>query len=115
MKPKQIKRLYTEFGAEIALSSACASSFKRTSPWKHRCILRYLKETYSKFIAGYMQEQTETEEKTKTEVALSDPPAHIWTMWWQGTDDLPEVVRMCYASINRHRGDRPFTVLTRDN
>ena len=108
MKPGQIKRLYTEFGTEIALSSVCASSFKMTSPWKHRCILRYLKKTYGEFIADYKQRQIKTEEQTKT-------PAPIWTMWWQGTDDLPELVRMCYASVNRNRGNHPFKVLTRDN
>ena len=109
MKPGQIKRLYTEFGTEIALSSVCASSFKITSPWKHRCILRYLKETYSGFIAGYKQEQFEKD------TTVSDTPAPIWTMWWQGTDHLPELVSMCYASFNRHRGDHPLIVLTSDN
>ena len=136
MKPEQIKRLYTEFGAEIALSSVCASSCKLTSPWKHRCILRYLKETYSKFIASYKQEQIKTEEQTKTnatasntqgavsetnaavletEGMASEMPAPIWTMWWQGADDLPELVRMCHASVNRHRGKHPFKIITRDN
>ena len=144
MKPEQIKRLYTEFGAEIALSSVCASSFKRTSPWKHRCILRYLKETYSEIISGYEQEQTKKNDAasetnatvsemqgmvSKTKAAASEPPgtvsgtnstasdtpAPIWTMWWQGTDDLPEVVSMCYASVNRHRGNHPFKIITCDN
>ena len=116
MKPGQIKRLYTEFGTEIALSSICASSFKITSPWKHRCILRYLKETYSEFIAGYKQEQAKKDTPvSKTKYTVSDTPAPIWTMWWQGTDDLPELVSMCYASFHRHRGNHPLTVLTCDN
>ena len=60
MKPGQIKRLFTEFGSEIALSSVCASSFKVTSLWKHRCIQRYLKKTYSGLILRYQQEKAET-------------------------------------------------------
>ena len=116
MKPGQIKRLYTEFGTEIALSSVCASSCKLTSPWKHRCILRYLKEKYSGFIAGYKQEQTKTNATaSETKGAASETPASIWTMWWQGADDLPELVRMCHASINRHRGMHPFKIITCDN
>ena len=137
MKPGQIKRIYTEFGTEIALSSVCASSFKMTSPWKHRCILRYLKEKYSEFIDSYKQEQikmhatvseSEVANSETTASALqmsvtlsatnstpSETPAPIWTMWWQGTDDLPELVKMCHASVNRHRGKHPFKIITRDN
>ncbi len=109
MKLEQIKRLYAEFGTEIALSSICASSCKKTSLWKHRCIRHYLKEAYSGLIFRYKQEKLETNS------TVSGTPGTIWTLWWQGTDELPEVVEMCYASINRQRGQHPFKVLTRDN
>jgi len=109
MKLNQIKRLYTEFGRDIALSSACASSFKPASPWKHRCILRYLKEKHSGLLNAYSQEQA------KTNDTVPETPGTIWTMWWQGEENLPEIVRMCYASVNRHRGSHPFKVLTCDN
>ena len=109
MKLKQIKRLYTEFGTETALSSACASSFKMAVPWKHRCILRYLKEKYSGLISGYKQAPPELND------AVSEIPGTVWTMWWQGENDLPEIVRMCHASVNRHRGNHPFRIITRDN
>ncbi len=109
MKLKQIKRLYTEFGTDIALSSVCASSFKVTSPWKHRCILHYLKEKYSGFISNYDQVQS------KTNGVVSKKSDTIWTMWWQGENNLPEVVSMCHASVNRYRGNHPFRILTCDN
>ena len=109
MKPEQIKRLYTEFGAEIALSSACASSSKRAAPWKHRCILRYLKEKHSGLLARYKEEQT------TAKAAVSEMPGTIWTLWWQMEEDLPEIVKMCHASVNRHRGNHPFRILTREN
>lgn len=109
MKIEQIKQLYTEFGPETALSSVCASRFKKAAPWKHRCILRYLKEGYSGLISRYKQGQT------KTNDAASEIPGAVWTMWWQGEDNLPEVVRMCHASVNRHRGNHPFRIITRDN
>ena len=130
MKPEQIKRLYTEFGAEIALSSVCASSIGATSAWKHRCILRYLKETYRGFIADYKQKKTQANDSvsetnamtsdtrvavSEINTALSEPPGTIWTMWWQGTDNLPELVKTCYASINRQRGNHPFKIITCDN
>ena len=73
MKLKQIKRLYTEFGTETALSSACASSFKMAVPWKHRCILRYLKEKYSGLISGYKQAPPELND------AVSEIPGTVWS------------------------------------
>ena len=109
MQLEQIKQLYTEFGTEIALSSACASSFKMASPWKHRCIQRYLKEKYGWLISDYKQKQA------KTDGAVSEIPATIWSVWWQEADDLPEIVRICRASVNRHRGNHPLKILTRDN
>lgn len=109
MKPEQIKRLYTEFGAEIALSSACASSSKRAAPWKHRCILRYLKEKHSGLLARYKEEQT------TAKAAVSEMPGTIWTLWWQMEEELPDTIRMCHASVNRHRGKHPFIILTREN
>ena len=123
MKPEQIKRLYTEFGAEIAFSSVFASSFRASSAWKHRCILRYLKEKYSGFIAEYKQKQTKTNgtvletnaTASDTNSPAAETPAPIWTMWWQGADNLPELVKMCHASINRHRGNHPFKIITCDN
>ena len=109
MKLEQIKRLYTEFGAEIALSSACASSSKRAAPWKHRCVQRYLKEKYSGLLSRYKQEQA------TVNGTVSEMPATIWTLWWQESDDLPEIVRICRTSVNRHRGNHPFRILTREN
>ena len=109
MKISQALRLYREFGPEVALSAVCASSFKRAAPWKHRCILRYLKERYGEFISGYCRDWP------KGDCPVSPESAPVWTMWWQGEENLPEVVRMCHASVNRHRGIHPFRILTQEN
>ncbi|MCR4818206.1 MAG: capsular polysaccharide synthesis protein, partial [Fretibacterium sp.] len=109
MKLSQIKMLYREFGPEIAFSAAGASRFRSLAPWKHRCILRYLRETYAPLIARYQQERS-----VKT-CPDSQVPGTIWTLWWQGEEHLPEVVRMCHASVRRHCGEHPFKVLTQDN
>ena len=109
MKLKQISRLFREFGPGIALSSVCTSSFKAAAPWKHKCILHYLKEKYGDLISRYKQDKHETDN------SASPMPGTIWTMWWQGADNLPEVVSMCHASVNMHRGTHPFKILTHDN
>lgn len=39
----------------------------------------------------------------------------IWTMWWQGEDAAPPVVRLCLASMRRHANGAQVCVLDRDN
>ncbi|MCR5347975.1 MAG: capsular polysaccharide synthesis protein, partial [Fretibacterium sp.] len=109
MKLSQIKMLYREFGSEIAFSAVGASRFRSLAPWKHRCILRYLREAYAPLIARYQQEQP------VATCPNSQAPGTIWTLWWQGEDNLPEIVKLCHASIRRHCGAHPFKVLTQDN
>lgn len=39
----------------------------------------------------------------------------IWVCWWQGEEQMPEVVRLCYRSILRHAGHHPVVLLTEEN
>jgi len=39
----------------------------------------------------------------------------VWFCWLQGLDQAPEVVKMCYASLNRHLKDKEIIVLTNEN
>lgn len=109
MKLSQIKRLYKEFGPEIAFSAAGASRFRSLAPWKHRCILRYLREAYAPLIAQYQQGPKGADRSDSQALGT------IWTVWWQGEDNLPEVVRLCHASVRRYCGDHPFKILTQAN
>lgn len=39
----------------------------------------------------------------------------IWVCWWQGEEQMPEVVRACYHSICRHACAHPVRLITTDN
>ena len=39
----------------------------------------------------------------------------IWTMWWQGEEQMPAVIRECYESILRNANGRKVILMTRDN
>lgn len=39
----------------------------------------------------------------------------IWVCWWQGEEQMPEVVCLCYRSIQRHAGHHPVVLLTEEN
>ena len=39
----------------------------------------------------------------------------IWVMWWQGENKMPEVVKICYASILKNAGSHPVNLITNCN
>ena len=107
MKFTRFRELYRIFGADVAFSALMASRFWRASHLKHKCILRYLKAHYSSFIADYA-------DRPSIPQTGSDIPA-IWSMWWQGTENLPDVVKICYSSFRKYCGTHPVKILTHEN
>lgn len=39
----------------------------------------------------------------------------IWVMWWQGENKMPEIVRICYASILKNAGNHQVNLITMYN
>ena len=110
MKFKHKIQMFKDFGFLVGFSSACSSALRypmALTRWKDRCILGWLREKYSSVIKNHKQKIFTIEEK-------SDTPA-IWSVWWQGEQNAPELVRMCFAAINAHRGAHPFRIITREN
>ncbi len=107
MKFSRFRELYSHFGSDVAFSALMASRFWRASRLKHKCIMRWLKDHYSGFIAQYADRPS----VTQTDNSI---PA-IWTMWWQGTENLPDVVKICYSSFRKYCGTHPVKILTREN
>ena len=36
-------------------------------------------------------------------------------MWWQGEDNCPDVVKLCWASMRKHCGSHKLIIITKDN
>lgn len=56
-------------------------------------------------------------EKCK-ENPVTDKPNEgpIWVCWWQGEEQMPDIVRMCYDSLKRNApSDRPIVLLHSEN
>lgn len=51
-------------------------------------------------------------EKENTPLLSASP---IWTCWWQGEDNMPAVVKICYESMKRCAGTHPVILITKDN
>ncbi|MCR5298054.1 MAG: capsular polysaccharide synthesis protein [Paludibacteraceae bacterium] len=53
-------------------------------------------------------------EKYKNRPSKNKEGDTIWTMWWQGEENAPELVKSCINSIRRHT-DKKVIVLDKDN
>jgi hypothetical protein len=103
-------QLAREFGLKLAAADFLASNVRipsLTARWKDRVMLSWLKEHYAYVIDRHMN--------AKKPGISGEAPAPVWSMWWNGEENMPEVVAMCFRNIRRHCGEHQFRVITREN
>ena len=103
--------MFRDFGFRAGFSSMCSSALRypmALTRWKDKCILDFLREKYSSVIRNHRQEKF-------TADTISDTPPAIWSVWWQGEENAPDLVNMCFTAINAHRGAHPFRIITSEN
>ena len=94
--------------AFLFLSHPCPFFYHQAQK-KHEFVLTYLKREMKDTIERY---------RTREEVLpLSSPPEQrtIWTIWWQGEENAPPLVKACIASMRRKANGAQVVVVTRDN
>ncbi len=109
-------RMFRNFGFRVSFASACSSAFRRPmsiTRWKDKCILDWLRENYSTVIQNHKHKVSGCSSGTAQENSYSNAP--IWSVWWQGEDNAPEIVKICADSVKRHKGTHPFRLITREN
>jgi len=52
-------------------------------------------------------------EQNNLKIIRSDAP--IFFMWWQGFDNMPEVVKLCYSQLYKCAGSHPIVFLCENN
>ena len=80
--------------------------FFRLAQKKHKFILDYLKTNLHETITEY-QEYKET--------PLAATGRNIWTIWWQGEENAPELVKACIRSMKKNANGATLHVLNEDN
>ncbi|MBR1487115.1 MAG: hypothetical protein IJ597_07680, partial [Synergistaceae bacterium] len=115
MKINKKIQLYREFGFKVAFASFCSSAFRHPmaiTRWKDKVFVNYLEKNYKNLIQKYKNFDIN---KTQESLPAEPPPKIIWSIWWQGEENAPEVVKACFASVRRHCGDKNFKVITEKN
>lgn len=94
----------------VAFKTEILSVFVRNKQKQNKFIqnakLQCLQKQYRDMVERYAKVETSKKE--------SEPI--IWTMWWQGYDNMPPIVKACIQSMRRHvSGNVKFVLLTKDN
>lgn len=107
---------YNQFGTRVALSRVLAYPY--ASGWQNHfteylrsrhddLILQYLKEKYWYVIKKYQH--------SKNSLKNDQKENNIWTFWYQGEDQAPEIVKKILQSIKENSGGKKVIVLDKNN
>lgn len=117
MKLKKIMKMLNEFGIKITfLNYLCFLICKNPekSDWeyfllkkKHKAIIHYLEVNYREIIEKYKFNRTKPKDFENSGI--------IWTIWWQGEDNAPEALKMCFRSMRKFGNGHKVVVITKDN
>ena len=116
------------FGFDLTFWKTLNKIFSRKKTkisWKIReinnyHIEKYLKKVCCKTINEFLENNTVqleeleiVKENLKRDSQLKNNV--IWTMWWQGEENAPELVRACINSVRKNSNGHPVIVLDKDN
>lgn len=74
----------------------------------HQSVIKYLETGLKKEIADCMNSEVLTEKATPSQ-------KKIWVLWWEGQEEMPELVKCCCESIKRKSGEYEVVVLSEEN
>ncbi len=106
MKLTQIAKIYNEYGFKTTFPVVLASSFKSASNLQHRAVMKYLKRKYAYVIEKYKSL------KPEHKISQNMP---LWSMWWQGEENAPEIVKLCFARMREYSGNHDLRIITQEN
>ena len=72
-------------------------------------------EALTDYLINDNQELINKYQHTETNQIPIGETAPIWVCWWQGEEQMPELVKQCYKLLKRYSGRHPVKLLTKDN
>jgi len=75
---------------------------------KHKAINTWLYKNFISLIPEYAEKSKDSTDQTAI-------PRQIWICWWDGTENMPPMVEVCYHSVLLYKNDFQVTVITKNN
>jgi hypothetical protein len=105
------------YGFSYAFWSLCHSFDRRLgllfnsiiNKKRDKAIIKYLSTEYADLIKEFAARPIAENNKKIS------PSSTIWMCWWQGLEQMPDIVKACYISIQKHAGTHPIRVITKNN
>lgn len=114
----KIKRIIKEgitdfryFGFKVMIAKIywiLADESVKSIVYRNRILVQWLTLFCKTLIERYQNEN-------KQENILKAEASPIWVFWWQGKEDMPDIIRLCHKSKIRCAGKHPVILLTKDN
>lgn len=73
---------------------------------KHEFILSYLEKEHGDIIEKYRKYK---------EPNLPYKKRYIWTLWWQGEESAPPLIKACFREMKKNANGAELVILTKDN
>lgn len=83
-----------------------------------RAVSRIKQYVITKSIQGKYNQQSvvkKYKEMSSSGTDVIGETSPIWVCWWQGEEQMPEIVKVCYNSIKRHACNHPVVLITSSN
>ncbi len=78
----------------------------RQADKKHKFILSYLRKEHGDIIEKY---------RAIKETDYECDKRYIWTLWWQGEESAPPLIKKCFEEMKRNANGAEVVILTKDN
>lgn len=105
--PINIFKYFKEYGL-IFSTQYYYASYKKNYKERHTLVDSYLSKAYLPYIHRYKSPINHQDR-----ISLSD--YKVWVLWWQGKNDMPPIVKICFNSLQKNIKDIPLVLITKEN
>lgn len=112
-----IKEYINNFGLKIFLIKTVRKPFYSNFSHFGKNICLINENIIKRFLEKNIISDLKSLDCTKTLYINADVPKNsiIWTMWWQGLDSAPYIVKKCIANLKKKNPSRKVIVITKKN
>jgi len=83
-------------------------SVNKRYEYKHSVIKKYLIKNYSKLIYSFKEKQNNAEKDFPDNYT-------VWSIWWQGEDQMPVIVKVCFETLKKYSNGHKVNLITKNN